>query len=127
MARTTFASVDDYLAQIESGEARAALEHLRRLILSTLPEAEECISYGIPTYKVHGMVASFAAFKNHCSFFPGHTVADFADRLVGYKMSKGTIQFTPEKPIPDETIVAIVKARAAENSAAAAEKKSKRA
>lgn len=112
-------SVDDYLAAIASQEVRACLLHLRQLIRKEIPAAEETISYGIPSYKLNGYVVGFAAFKNHCSFFPGATVADFAEQLNGYKISKGTIQFTPDRPIPDELIRAIVRARVAENRAKA--------
>lgn len=113
--RAVAKSVDDYLEGIEDASAKGALIKLRKLILKTLPEGEEVISYGIPTYKFYGMVASFAAFKNHLSFFPGHTVADFADDLKDFKTSNGTIQFTPDKPIPDDLIVAMIQYRAAEN------------
>lgn len=112
------ANVDAYLDQIENPAYRKQLDHLRKLIQSTVPEAEECISYGIPTYKHFGMVVSFAAFAKHLSFFPGHTVADFQDQLKGFKTSKGTIQFTPENPLPDELVTAIVQHRARENEEA---------
>ncbi|HEY3782218.1 MAG TPA: DUF1801 domain-containing protein [Fimbriimonadaceae bacterium] len=65
------ANVDDYLAQIASEEARACLAHLRKVIKAAAPEAVESISYGIPMYKQNGMVISMAAFKNHCSLYPG--------------------------------------------------------
>jgi uncharacterized protein YdhG (YjbR/CyaY superfamily) len=112
-------SVDDYLAGLPSDEARAALDRLRAIIRDEAPEAQEVISYGIPTYKLHGFLASIAAFKNHCSFFPGHTVADFADQLKGFKIAKGTIQFPPNKPLPESLVRAVIRARAAENFAAA--------
>jgi len=108
-------TVDEYLAGVSSDDARATLTALRALMLDIVPEAEEVISYGIPTYKLHGFVASFAAFKNHCSFFPGHTVADFADELKGYKTAKGTIRFPPDKPLPESLVRSMVKARVAEN------------
>lgn len=109
------ASIDEYLAQVPSAEARASLSALRAIIRDEVPEAEEVISYGVPTFKFKGFVASFAAFRNHCSFFPGHTVADFTDELKGYKTSKGTIQFRPEQPLPESLVRAIVRARLAEN------------
>ncbi len=116
-----FETVDDYLAAI-SEPARTSLDRLRAICRSELPAATECISYGIPTYKYHGFVASFAAFKNHCSFFPGHTVADFASELAGYKLSKGTIQFDPLDPIPEDLVRRILQARAEENVASATAK-----
>jgi uncharacterized protein YdhG (YjbR/CyaY superfamily) len=108
-------TVDDYLAKVPSADARASLSKLRAIIREEIPDAEEVVSYGIPTYKYNGFVASIAAFKNHCSFFPGHTVTAFADQLKGYKIAKGTIQFPPDKPLPDELVRAIVRARLAEN------------
>jgi uncharacterized protein YdhG (YjbR/CyaY superfamily) len=111
-------SVDEYLAAVASDEARAALSELRATIRSEVPEAEEVISYGIPTFKLNGFIVSFAAFKNHCSFFPGHTVRDFAGELTGFKTSKGTIQFLPNKPLPEALVRAIVRARVTENLAA---------
>src|SRR5579871_4408138 len=109
------ANVDEYLTRIEWPEAKAALEHLRSLICQEAPKAEECISYGIPSYKLNGYLVGFAAFKNHCSFYPGHTVRDFSNELKGYKLAKGTIQFTPDKPLPDDLVCSIIRARIAES------------
>ena len=91
-------SVDHYLERVTNDEARSTLTWIRSVIKDELPEAVETISYGMPMFKFHGMVVGFAAFKNHCSLFPGHTVADFAEELIGYKTSKGTIQFSPKGP-----------------------------
>lgn len=115
MNRQRAASVDDYLAGVQSPEARASLEKLRSIIRNEVPKADEVISYGIPTYKLHGFLCSFAAFKNHCSFFPGHTVRDFTEELEGYKTAKGTIQFKHERPLPEDLVRAILRARTAEN------------
>jgi uncharacterized protein YdhG (YjbR/CyaY superfamily) len=105
-------SVDAYLASIDWPEARAALERLRAIIRDELPDAQECISYGMPGYKRGGHIGGFAAFKSHCSFFPGGIAERYADRLPGFKIAKGTIQFTPEKPIPEALVREIVRARA---------------
>jgi uncharacterized protein YdhG (YjbR/CyaY superfamily) len=113
------ATVDEYLDRVESDTARATLRSLRAIILDEAPEVEEVISYGIPTYKFHGYVASLAAFKKHCSFFPGHTVRDFSEELKGYKTLKGTVQFPHDKPPPESLIRAMVRARMEENLAAA--------
>ena len=104
-------SVDEYLLQVPSAEAWAELVRLRAIILEEVPEGVESISYGIPMVKYNKTTLGYAAFKNHCSFFPGHTVRYFLDDLVGFKTSKGTIQFTPEKPIPDALLRTIIKAR----------------
>lgn len=117
MERYRPASVDEYLARVSSDDARASLAKLRAIIRDAAPEAAEVIAYGIPTYKFHGMVCSFAAFKNHSSFFPGHTVADFVDALKGYKTSKSTVQFPHDQPLPESLVRAMVKARVAENVA----------
>lgn len=107
-------TVDEYLAAVPSDEAREALMELRSLIKEIVPDAQECISYGIPSYKRKGYLCGFAAFKNHCSFFPGGTVQDYADQLQDYKISKGTIQFQPDKPIPSSLLRTIILARVAE-------------
>ncbi len=115
MRSRVYATPAEYLESVPSAEARAALQTLRQTIRAAAPEAEEVISYGIPIFKCHGMVAGYAAFKNHCSFFPGHTVADFAEGLRDFKVLKGTVQFTPEEPIPEALVIAMVRARMAEN------------
>lgn len=96
-------------------EARAALRNLRKIIRSVAPKAEEGISYGIPGYTYHGPLVYFAAFPNHCSFFPGTTVSRFTKELKKYKTSKGTIQFSPDKPLPVSLVKRIVKARIKDN------------
>ena len=107
--------IDGYLAAVDSEEFRAALSRIRQILREEVPEGEECISYGVPTLKFHGMVASFAAFKNHCSFFPGHTVAQFEKDLKGFKTSRGTVQFTPDHPIPEQLLRAMIRRRRDEN------------
>ena len=86
---------------------------LRALIRSVLPEeAQETISYGVPAFKHKKVLVWFAAFKNHCSLFPGSTVIEqFKDELAGFKVSKGTVQFPTDKPLPGALIKKLVKAR----------------
>lgn len=117
--RTDIKTVDEYLNQIQSEDAKQALIRIRFIVRDELPMAEEVMSYGMPMVKLHGMVVGFAAFKNHCSLFPGHTVSEFTEELKGFKTSKGTIQFRPEKPLPEALIRAIVRKRADENLAIA--------
>ncbi len=108
---------DEYLAQLPE-PARSTLQHVRKVIWSVVPkETTEVISYRIPMFKFNGMLVGYAAFKNHCSLFPtGSGVLDrFEKELKGYRTSKGTIQFPPDKPLPDALIKKIVKARVAEN------------
>ena len=117
MMKPPVASVDLYLDAIESDDSRDALVRLRDIIRNEIPEAEECISYGMPMFKFFGMVAGMAAHKKHCSLYPGHTVADFSGELGNYKLSKGTIQFSPDLPIPEDLVRRMVRARADENLA----------
>lgn len=110
-------TVDEYLAAVPE-PAQSTLRHIRALIRSVVPkQTTEVISYGIPMFKFNGMLVGYAAFKNHCSLFPtGSAVLDqFGKELKGYRTSKGTIQFPPDKPLPDGLIKKIVKARVKEN------------
>lgn len=99
-------NVDAYLDALPQRQ-KSALTHLRQIIKETAPTAEEMISYGMPAYKYHGMLVYFAAFKKHCSFFSVNNDA-FVGELQDYKTSKGTIQFSPEKPLPDDLVKRIV-------------------
>jgi uncharacterized protein YdhG (YjbR/CyaY superfamily) len=116
-------TIDEYLARVEP-EQRVALEALRQVIRKAAPKAEEVITYGIPAFRQNGFLIGFAASARHCALHPmnGHTVADFAGELSGYSTSKGTIRFTPEKPLPAALVRKIVKARIADNEADAREK-----
>lgn len=111
-------NVDEYLAGIPL-EARAALERLRKIIRVAAPQAIEVISYGMPAYKYHGTLVYFAAFKHHCSFFPGSSRLLHAHRreLARYETSKGTIRFPADKPLPVALVKKLVKERVAENEA----------
>jgi uncharacterized protein YdhG (YjbR/CyaY superfamily) len=102
-------NVDAYLDALPEKQ-KTALTHLRQLIKATAPTAEEVISYGMPGYKYHGMLVYFAAFKKHCSLFAVNNDA-FKEELQDYKISKGTIQFSPEKPLPDDLVRRIVQFR----------------
>jgi uncharacterized protein YdhG (YjbR/CyaY superfamily) len=119
-------TVDDYLAALPE-EARTTLEKLRKTIKAAAPKATEVISYQIPMYKQQGMLVGFAAFKNHCSFFPGaKAIATHKDELKAYGTSKGTIRFPTGKPLPATLVKKLVKERIAENEKRAAEKEKKR-
>ena len=118
-------TVSDYLASIKT-EQRAALQKLRRAIKAAAPKAEECISYGIPAFRLNGrMLVFFGAAKNHCSFYPGAypLVACKAD-VKDYETSKGTLRFPADEPLPASLVKKLVKARIAQNTALA--KKAKR-
>jgi uncharacterized protein YdhG (YjbR/CyaY superfamily) len=108
--------VDEYLERLPE-PARTALNTVRAVIRSVAPpEATESISYGIPTFKYKGMLASFAAFSDHCSLFPGAgPTIEFKNDLKNFHTSKGTIRFAPNKPLPATLLKKLVKARIAEN------------
>jgi uncharacterized protein YdhG (YjbR/CyaY superfamily) len=113
------AEVEKYLAKVPE-PARATLQRLRAAIRSAVPrEATEAISYGIPAFKYNGLLVAYAAFANHCSFFPasGRLLQEFAEELQDYPCSKGTIRFAMDKPLPAAVIKMIVKARVAQNEA----------
>ena len=115
--------VDQYLAGVPK-EARATLEKLRQTIKAAAPMAAEVISYQMPMYKHHGMVVGFAAFKDHCSIFPGSAVMDaYKDELKHYDTSKGTIRFPANRPLPAALVKKLVKARIKENEARLKRKK----
>lgn len=111
-------TVRGYLSGVPP-EQRAALEKLRSTIKSIVPDATEVISYDIPTFKLDGrMLVSYAAFKKHCSFFPGAgPIEKHAGDLRSFHTSKGTIQFTPEHPLPKALITKLVKTRIKLNEA----------
>jgi uncharacterized protein YdhG (YjbR/CyaY superfamily) len=109
-------SIDEYLATVRDDQ-RAALEKLRRTIRSAAPGAEECISYGMAAFRHNGMLVGFGATPKHCAFYlmSGTTVAAHADDLKGYDTSKGTIRFSPAKPLPASLVKKLVRSRLAEN------------
>ena len=120
MKSSSRSEVDDYLADV-STEARATLEKLRQTIKAVVPRAVEVISYQIPTFKLDGrMLVSYAAFKDHCSFFPGAApIKAHEDELKSYQTSKGTIRFATGKPLPAALVKKLVRTRIKENEARA--------
>lgn len=126
MAKIDFKSVDEYIA-LQSADQQAALEHLRHIIKTVAPQAEEVISYQIPMYKYKGMLVGFAAHQNHCSFTAANatTLETFRKDLNGFKFSPSTVQFSPEKPLSDALIERIIRQRMKENEVRDADKKKK--
>lgn len=107
-------------------EQRLALEHLRQVIIAAAPEAEEYVGYGIPAFRQDGALVSFGAARQHCALYvqsPTVMLAH-AEALSGLDTSKGTIRFPAGKPLPDELVTRLVKARLAENAARRAGKRS---
>jgi len=112
-------TVDEYLLNVPEPH-KSTLEKIRAMVRAAAPaEATEAISYGMPAFKYKGALVGFAAFKNHCSFFPMNSalVVEFKDELKNYKTSKGTIQFPADKPLPATLVKKLVKVRVADNEA----------
>ena len=108
-------SVDEYIKSFPK-DIQRMLEELRTTIKDAAPLAEEVISYSMPAYKLHGMLVWFAAHTNHIGFYPrGSGIEEHKKELAGYKLSKGTIQFPIDKPLPFALITKIVKFRVKEN------------
>jgi len=98
--------IDAYLARQDEPK-RSTLEVLRMTILEIVPEAEECISYGLPAFRIDGkVVAGFGAFKNHLSYLPhsGRVFPQMTDDLTSYSWSSGALQFPVNAPLPKELV-----------------------
>jgi uncharacterized protein YdhG (YjbR/CyaY superfamily) len=109
-------TIDEYLAGL-SAENRTALQKVRRAVHAAAPRAEECISYGMPAFRLNGkLIAGFRGAANHCSFHPmsGATVGTLKAELVGYDTSPGTIRFSARAGLPATLIRKLVRARIAE-------------
>ena len=108
-------SVDEYLARVPE-PARGTLNTIRAAIRAAAPAgATETISYGMPAFKYNGILVWFAAFAKHCSLFPTASVIEaFKNELKPYTLSKGTIQFPIDKPLPDALVKKMVRARVAQ-------------
>jgi uncharacterized protein YdhG (YjbR/CyaY superfamily) len=111
----TIHSIDDYLLSTPA-EIRHMLDQVRAVIIKAAPGAEEAISYGMPTFKLKGVVVHFALCKKHIGFYPAPSgIEAFKKELSPYKTSKGAIQFPLNKPLPLDLIAKIVKFRVKEN------------
>ena len=116
-------NVDAYIAGFPI-EIQEKLVKMRALIKKAAPAAEEVISYGIPAYKLNGMLVWFAAHTKHIGLYPrGSGIETFKKELAGYKTTKGTVQFPFDEPLPLALITKIVKFRVTENSLRAKAKK----
>jgi uncharacterized protein YdhG (YjbR/CyaY superfamily) len=118
------ADIDAYLAPLPPDQ-RDALQTLREVIHAAVPEATEVISYSAPAFRHHGMLVSFTAARNHCTFHLMGTdlLPEFADELGDYTLTKGGVHFTPDHPIPAELVTRMVRAKAARNEATAAKER----
>jgi uncharacterized protein YdhG (YjbR/CyaY superfamily) len=108
-------TIDRYLAAVRPDQ-RAALEKLRKAIKAAAPRAEECISYGIPAFRLDGkLLVFFGAATKHCAFYPGaYPVAAHEEELAAYRTSEGTIRFPADAPLPAALVRKLVKSRIAE-------------
>ena len=111
--RMAVADIDTYLADLDEPK-RTTLQQLRQDILAVVPDAEECISYGMPAFKVRGKtVAGFAAFKNHLSYLPhsGSVLPALAADITDYDGTKSSLHFTVDQPLPKDLVTKLVTAR----------------
>jgi uncharacterized protein YdhG (YjbR/CyaY superfamily) len=126
MEENKIESIGAYILNF-SPEIQEILETLRKVIKESAPDAEEKISWQMPTFVLHGNLVHFAAHKNHIGFYPGPSgIAEFKHELSEYKGAKGSVQFPLNKPLPYELISRIVKFRVAENKKEAEDKLKKK-
>ena len=124
--KTEFKTIDAYIAST-SPEIQEKLHALRNLIKKEVPEAQEKMSWQMPTFYLYGNLVHFFAHKHHIGFYPGASgVSAFQDELTNYKTSKGAIQFPLSQPLPFDLIQRIVQFRVAENTENAQQKAKKK-
>jgi uncharacterized protein YdhG (YjbR/CyaY superfamily) len=111
-SKATPKTVSDYLANTPD-EQRRALERLRRMIRKAVPKGEECICYQMPAFRLGGkFLVSFAAWQNHCAFYPGSLpLRVHKEAVKSYNVDKGTIRFLPENPLPATLVRKLTKTR----------------
>jgi uncharacterized protein YdhG (YjbR/CyaY superfamily) len=105
--------IDKYLAALDEPK-RGTLETLRRTILEIIPDAEQCISYRMPAFKLQGkVIAAFAAFKNHLSYLPhsGSVFPEVGDAISRFKTSPGALQFPVDEPLPRALVKKLIAIR----------------
>jgi uncharacterized protein YdhG (YjbR/CyaY superfamily) len=108
--------VDEYLRGVDEPK-RSTLQALRRTILEIVPDADQVISYRVPAFRVRGKtVAGFAAFKDHLSYLPfsGSVLAQLADELKGYTMTKSALHFPVDRPLPETVVKKLIAVRLGE-------------
>ncbi len=108
-------TIDEYIAGFPA-DIQVILQKIRKTIKDAAPDAQEAISYQMPTFKFHGNLVHFAAFKNHIGFYPVPSgIEKFKAELSVYKQGKGSVQFPLDQPIPYDLISRVVKYRVEEN------------
>ena len=124
--KSGFSSIDEYIATFPE-ETQKILNEIRATIKSAAPEADEKISYQMPTFYLKGNLIHFAAFKNHIGLYPTPSGTEaFKTELAAYKGGKGSIRFPIDQPIPLKLVDDIVRFRVAENLKKAEGKAKKR-
>jgi len=124
--KVRFNSIDEYIATFPH-EVRTILQEIRETIPAAAPDAEEKISYQMPTFTLKGNLVHFAAFKNHIGFYPTPGgIEAFKEEVARYQGAKGSIRFPLDEPMPLNLITRIVKLRGAENLEKAENKSRKR-
>ena len=119
-------SIDEYIAGFPS-DVQERLAAVRATIRKAAPDAEETISYRVPTFTLHGNLVHFAAFKNHIGFYPGpEGIEKFRKELSVYEGAKGSVRFPFDEPLPLDLITRIVKFRVQDNLQKAKAKQRKR-
>jgi uncharacterized protein YdhG (YjbR/CyaY superfamily) len=114
---TSPTTIDQYIAGYPK-EVQKLLQQVREAIRKVVPDAEEAISYGIPSFKLNGNLVHFGGFKQHIGFYPGAGgIKAFEKELSAYKGAKGSVQFPIDQPMPLDIITAITKFRVAQNLA----------
>lgn len=120
MDHTSRKDIDAYIASFPPN-VQEILQQIRQTIREAAPDAQETISYQMPTFTLHGNLVHFAAFRKHIGFYPIPTgIEAFKDELAVYKQGKGSVQFPLDQPIPYDLISRIVTFRVQENLAKAA-------
>uniref|UniRef100_UPI0040484D5A iron chaperone n=1 Tax=Roseivirga sp. TaxID=1964215 RepID=UPI0040484D5A len=110
-------NIDQYIAQFDD-TVQGLLITMRATISNVIPEAEECINYGMPTFKLNGNLVHFAGYKNHIGFYPTPSaISAFATEISEYKWAKGSVQFPIDEPLPLDLIRRMVEFRVQENLA----------
>jgi len=114
--KKAFETIDDYITSFPK-DVQVILEEIRQTISECAPDAEERISYGIPTFDLNGLhLVHFAAYQSHIGFYPTSSgINAFKKELSSFKTSKGTVQFPLDKPVPFGLIRKIVNFRVKEN------------
>jgi uncharacterized protein YdhG (YjbR/CyaY superfamily) len=111
-------TIDEYLKAL-TADRHEALEKLRQTITAIVPDAEECISYSMPAFRVDGrVIAGFQATSKGCSYYPfsGRTLATLAADLAGYGQTKSALHFDPERPLPKALVRKLLATRLAETA-----------